>query len=315
MAQYTNTLAGLLQMNSKDLAPIEVSELLNRAPVLAALYAVKASNGTVHKYLRQTAEPGAGFRDINAGLVNAASQEELVTDTLKLLDATVRRDKALSMGYIGGREAYMAKELKRSLQYAFFKAEKSILTGTKTAQGGDAASFNGLADVLDQLTDTMVVNAAGAGGRSVYLVRSADDGVSVVAGMEGNIEVGEIYETTLFDGSSYPYSALALDVLGWLGLQVAYTRAAARIVNLDGTTNHKLTDAFLAAAIELFPVGLGPTHIIMGRKSHRELRDGRTATNPTGAPAPFPAEAYGIPIVVTDALSEAEPAMTTTTTT
>jgi hypothetical protein len=58
--------------------------------------------------------------------------------------------------------------------------------------------------------------------------------------------------------------------------------------------------------------------IAMNRVALKELQQSRTATNPTGAPAPFPAEAFGVPIVTTDALGSAEvtvDASTTTTTT
>jgi hypothetical protein len=44
----------------------------------------------------------------------------------------------------------------------------------------------------------------------------------------------------------------------------------------------------------------------MNRRSLRQLQQSRTATNSTGAPAPFPTEAFGVPIVVTDALLSTE---------
>jgi hypothetical protein len=55
--------------------------------------------------------------------------------------------------------------------------------------------------------------------------------------------------------------------------------------------------------------------IVMSRTSLYELWNSRTATNPTGKEAPLPAEAFGIPIIVTDGLSESESAINTTTTT
>ena len=67
-----------------------------------------------------------------------------------------------------------------------------------------------------------------------------------------------------------------------------------------------MTDALLAQLIEKFPAGRGPNYLVMNRRSLRQLQASRTATNPTGAPAPFPSEAFGIPIVVTDAISSTE---------
>jgi len=48
----------------------------------------------------------------------------------------------------------------------------------------------------------------------------------------------------------------------------------------------------------------------MGRAQQHRLQTSRTATNPTGFPAPFPQEAFGIPIVVSEALAQNETAIT-----
>jgi hypothetical protein len=44
----------------------------------------------------------------------------------------------------------------------------------------------------------------------------------------------------------------------------------------------------------------------MNRNALRLLRQCRSAYSPTGAPAPFPTEAFGIPIVVTDQILSTE---------
>lgn len=53
-----------------------------------------------------------------------------------------------------------------------------------------------------------------------------------------------------------------------------------------------------------------PNYIVMNRRSAAQLRKSRTATNATGAPAPWPTEIEGIPIIVTDAIGNAEAALT-----
>jgi hypothetical protein len=70
------------------------------------------------------------------------SEDELVTDTLKVLDATFSADVALAKGYIKGPDAFIQRELARSLRSAFFAAEKQVIYGT----GNDAGGFAGLAD-------------------------------------------------------------------------------------------------------------------------------------------------------------------------
>jgi len=44
----------------------------------------------------------------------------------------------------------------------------------------------------------------------------------------------------------------------------------------------------------------------MNRRSLKQLQVSRTATNATGAPAPFPQESFGVPIIVTDAILSTE---------
>jgi hypothetical protein len=46
--------------------------------------------------------------------------------------------------------------------------------------------------------------------------------------------------------------------------------------------------------------------MITNRTMRKELQQGRTATNPTGSPAPFPDSAFGVPLFTTDAITITE---------
>ena len=59
MAESFNTLAGLVQFNDKNLADLNVTDLLDDAPLLKVMFAQPASNGTLHKYLKQTTASSA----------------------------------------------------------------------------------------------------------------------------------------------------------------------------------------------------------------------------------------------------------------
>jgi hypothetical protein len=314
MAAETNTLAGLLLLNDANNADINVSDLLEEAPLIAALVAVPASQGgTTHKYMKKTVAAGAGFRDANTGIANAAGKEEQITVTCKYLDGSFHRDVALCDGYKGGRGAYIAKEVRRALKSMFSGAEKQIIQGV----GNDANGFIGFAanTAVDKADDVMVYNAGGSGTicRSVYLIRSTEDDVAVVAGNGGNIKFDfdpEQLQKIMTDTSSGAgFMALVASLGGWLGLQFGSVYSLGRICNLDGTTGHTLTDDMIADAISKFPSDKPPTHIVMNRTSLKELRNSRTATSATGAPAPFPAEAFNIPVIVTDSLTSTETAL------
>jgi len=310
----TNDLAGLLLLNDANVSPEEISAILNKAPVIRALFAQPASQGgTTHKFKRKTAAPGVGFRLVNEGITNSGGTFDIITQECALLDASFDRDKAIAMGFRKGPQAYMDEEGMDSLAEAFFSIEKAIFRANINKQ------FTGLPGnvYFDAITvDSQVVDAGGNGGRSVWLLRSDKNAISLIAGNDGRVDMATTdVETRIQDASSRLYTALSRSILGWFGLQVATKYNAVRIANIDGTTGHKLTDTFIASALSKFPASEGPTMICMSRTSQFELQASRTATNPTGSPAPFPTEAFGVPIIVTDAIPEDEAALNTTTTT
>jgi hypothetical protein len=310
----TNDLAGLLLLNDANVSAEDITAILNESPVLAKLHAQKASQGgTRHQFKRKTVAPGVGFRLVNEGITNANGEFDIVSMDCALLDGSFSRDKAIALGHKDGPTAYMDMEAMDSLMEAFAQAERSIFRANINKQ------FTGLPGnaYFDAITvDSQVVSAGGAGGRSVWLLRSAANGISVIAGNEGQIKMDTEDATVVaYDSSDRAYTALHRSIMAWLGLQVATQYDAARIANIDGTTGHKLTDALIAEALMKFKASKPPTLIAMSRTSLYELQTSRTAVNPTGAPAPFPTEAFGVPIVVTDSIPENESALNTTTTT
>lgn len=313
MSESNNTLAGILALNDANLSPAEASAVLNKSPVMAAIYAQKASQGgTTHKFERELTANGAGFRLNNEGITQGIGTFEIVTQELAILDATVKRDLATAKDYAKGQTAYMDKMGISSLAQAFFVFEQAMF------QSGINKQFTGLPGnaFFDQITvDGQVVNAGGSGGRSVWLLRSAEDGVSALMGYDGNISVGADVETALTDSSNRTFPGLMRSILGRAGLQVGCQYDAARIVNLDGTTGHTLTDALIMQAYLKAKAGAPFNLIAMSRTSLGELWNSRTAVNPTGKEADMPVAWQGIPIIVTDAIPENEAAINTTTTT
>lgn len=315
MAESFNTLAGLVQFNDKNLADIEVNDLLQDAPLLAALHAQPASNGTEHKYLKQTLASSAAFRAALAGLDKTTSQDTLVTDTLAILDGSFHADVALAQASKNGVDAFLQRELMRTMRTVFFTAEQQVFYGV--ASPGDATGFPGLRDdaQLDALADTMVFNAGGSNAStqtSCYLLRSGAEDVSFILGNDGNIVVDEdpqIVPWIASAGASPTYPAYYVAVNGYAGFQIGGSYSAARICNIecsDLTSTSAFTDDDIYAALALFPAGRQPNMIAMNRSALRLLRQSRTSVNATGAPAPRPTEVDGIPIIVTDGLVSTE---------
>lgn len=310
MANDYLTLADLALINDKNLADRNISDLLQDAPLLALLPADLASNGTVHKYVKETGAPVVGFRAVNDGRENDTSDDTLVTLNLKILDASFKVDKALADAYIRGPAAYLAREAGRHLRAAFFEAEKQFINGT----GNIADGFTGLADALD-LSAPTVIDAEGSTadhGSSVYAIRATTDDVVAITGQGGKIMIDDAVVQRVAGATTGFYTAYWTPIQAWLGLQVGGIYSAGRLCNLTEQANHTLTDDFLAELIATFPAGRQPTHLVMSRRSRKQLQQSRTATNPTGAPAPFPTEAFGVPIVVTDGVLDTEDIVTGT---
>jgi len=311
---YTNTLAGMLLLNDQNMKDIYPNGVLDDAPVIERAYAIPASQGgTVHKYLRRSGAAGAAFRALNTGVSNAAETFDDITCTCKILDASFARDCMLADAYRKGRSEYIKKETNAALRAAFCVLEKAIFNT------GVSNSFEGLNNMEDftDLDSTQVVNGGGTTGASVWLLRWAEDGVALVAGNDGKISMlwNDDNPTMCRVASSGGWlSAYLVTLAGYFGLQVGSKYDVARICNLDSTSGKTVSDIWIAKGIAKFPAARQPNMIVMNRTGLSELQQSRTATNPTGAPAPFPTEAFGIPIVVTDTISNDETTVDTTTT-
>ena len=310
MAYADNTLNGLIQLNNKNLDQIEVSDLLQNAPLMNVIF-TKTVDGTLHEYVKETVAAGSAFRAIDDGVTNTVAQTQLVQDVLKFMDASFGRDIAVAKGYAKGVDAYMAMQAQKALKAAFFNLEKQLLYGT----GNDANGFTGIANTLDNLDDSMVINATGTESgtikTSVFLIRAADEDIAFILGSGGNVELSEVYKAAAAGSATGTYTQLRMDISGYVGMQMGSIYIAGRIVNITNESGKGLTDDLIATALSKFPSGRGATHIVMNRDALAMLRDSRTATNATGAPAPFPTDSFGFPIVVTDAVSSAESLVTT----
>lgn len=318
MADDLHAIADLIG-DAFDLADIEVSDLLRTSPLVQLLGMEPSSNGTVHKYTKETGAPVVGFRAPNAGREMDSSDDTAVSVDLKLLDFSWLVDVAVADAWRKGRANYVAREGSRHLRSALFTFEKQLINGQIGASdsagaSGIAAGFTGLRDAatIDAVADTMVVNAASATAdvnSSVYAVRLAPDGLTGVYKGEGSaIDLGETVTVNQIvnpgsDNKTFP--AYYTPGWLWLGLQVGSAYDLGRICNI-GSADHTLTDDLIAQLLAKFPIGFGPTHLIMSRRSRMQLQQSRTATTPTGQPAPFPTESHGVPIVVSDAVSNTE---------
>lgn len=294
-----------------DLADIEVTDLLDAAPLVAALPMAPSSNGTVHKWTKEVQAPVVGFRSVNVGRDMDHSVDQEVTADLTALDWTAVCDVLAAKAWRRGQTDYLERQALRHFRAALFKYETQLFNGQL---GGDAAGFEGFRDAstIDATADPMVVSAGGAGAAcsSVYAIRAGEADVTGVYKGDGTpIEIGDT-STQLIEDQSDPakkFNAYVTPGEAWIGLQVASAYSIGRIANLS--TANGLTDDLIYELDSRFPAGRKPTHYAMSRRSQEQLRKSRTATTTTGVPAPTPDTVAGKPIVVSDAVLNTEAAI------
>lgn len=318
MADDLLTLADVIG-DGLDLADIEVSDVLSATPLLSALSMEMSSNGDTHKYSKETAAPVVGFRAVNAGRDLDHSVDTEVTVTLKHLDFSWLVDVARADACRKGAEWWIAKEGRRHVKAALVKFEKQVINGVtgasdSAAASGDAAGFAGFRDAstIDAVADSMVINASGSTADTQSSVYGISLGVSGVVGIyKGDGSAVQLGDTTVIKNTVNPgtdnktFPAYYTPGGIWLALQVGSAYDLGRIANIDATAT--LTDDMLSDLISAYPVEHKPSHLVMSRRSLKQLQQSRTATNPTGAPAPYPQTSIdGVPIIVTDNVSDTE---------
>lgn len=301
MADSLINLSDVVKINDVSIRDMGATEIFNDAPVLAMLNAIVASHGTDHKFLKETAAPTVGFRAPGTGRDHSKSGDTVVTVGLQILDASFHVEAALADSNPRGRQFVIDRESNRHLRAAFSHGEKQVFYGL----GNDALGFTGLADDATNLKfkDSAMVKSAGTPTAAqnltdVWMIRTTSDErfLNVVVGNNGQIDVRDVYEQMLEGSNSKKRNCIVQPIEGWAGLATESSKAVARMVNIDDATS-KLTDDKLSELFELFDESNPPTHIIMNKRSRRQLQQSRTATNATGAPAPWPEDWEGIPII------------------
>lgn len=293
-----------------DIDQTELSDLKNDAAFVNMLPIDDTSTGGItHKYQKYTQEPVVGFRAENDGREYDHSVDATVTVTCKILDFSWRVDKANADAHFQGPEYLIALEGARHLAAALFALEKQVFYGT--ASPGASAGFSGFlqSTFLDALADDMVVNSGGTTAdeqSSVYAVRVGRDDVKLVTPRAMGINLGE---TTVIeaDGATGHYPAYYTPASMYIGLQMGGKFSVGRLANCHGTdSNADLDDDKLATLRSLFPAGRKPQYFVANSDRLEGLRQSRTATNATGAPAPIVTESFGMMAVETDALVNTE---------
>lgn len=301
-------LLDIAKRNASDLSIELIDEALLFAPEVR-LGPARPIPGRQYRTLVRTSNPTVSFRDANEGVaVTKAGYENRLFETF-IFNPQWECDKAVAESSIDGADAFIADEAQAMVNAATLLLGRVFYYGTGT--GGDAKGFPGLLQAYD--STNMVVDAGGTTddtATSLWAVCWGPGNVRWVWGNNGSLNMSELSEARLIDGSSNPYTAFRQEILAYAGLQVGHVKCVGRIKKITEDSSKTLTDAMIYALLAKFPAVLEPDVLFCTVRSLEQLRASRTATTPTGAPAPYPTSIQGvkkqIPIVVTETILNTE---------
>jgi hypothetical protein len=298
-----------------------VEQVINEAsrvhPELTVLASFPLTGLSVRSVVYTGASNTTGsFRKAGAGTADITETSEQREFQCYTAEPRIEEDRAVADRFEKGAQAWMEGKSARILDLEMLAWCKQMYYGS----GNNSDGFPGLIQSYD--ATNMVVDAGGttaSTGSSVWLVRAApagnlsDDGVRWRFGQGGAMRFDPVQLLPAIDpaDSTKKFYKYHTAFTAYPAFQVQSLMTVVRIKKLTADNGKGLSDDLINQALELFPAGKGPNHVFMSLRSNRQLQKSRTATSPTGSPAPWPNQILGvdgqmIPIHVTEAISNAE---------
>jgi hypothetical protein len=280
--------------------------------------------------------PVADFHDIGQGHQNSKSTWKSEIFECYPFGGRVEVNKLLAdNNKRGGAAGLFAAEASGIALSGMFRIAQQIYYGRG---GASNKGFPGLKNFTafgttytDPLTGKVYslningsTGATAGTGSSVYFIKfnsqpagQIPDGVTLTYGTGSVFALEDPIIETITDpnDSTRKIRVYASDLQGFAGLIIPTQHSVRRIGNLSSDSNKGLTWTLMDTAWQSWPQGIKPDAIMMSARSQKQLQDdstvvnnvtpgGRTAAQPTKAA--LPTEFNGVPIVVTDAISDTE---------
>lgn len=244
--------------------------------------------------------PTVAFRHANEGVTmgDGAIQNKLVETYI--LNPNWYADVAVADQDVSGMGSLMAEQAALNLQAAFQKLATQFYYGT----GADGKGHPGISAAVGYSVDA--TGTTSNGKSSVYAVKWGPAGVRWVMGENGRMRVEPISKRPVTDANGKTFTAYFQELFCYAGLHVGSVKAIGRIYNLTAQSGKGLTDALFADLLAQCDQAFWPDCFLVPNRCVWQLQKSRTATNATGAEAPLPTDYMGIPIIVSDSLSNTE---------
>ena len=299
------TLVDVAKLDAGIGSPL-ISEVAMLAPEVRTFPVDIIQGGSVEISVNTTSAT-VGFRNANEGTTPSIGEFESRIFQTQVIEHPVIIDIQGVLNASKDPARTMASTARTVLEGVMKHIGVQTWYGGTAQSGADTKAFAGLL-AQSNTASTHVVDADGSTAlTSVFMVRLGDTYCDHVYGNGTTLNMGEWMEETVQSSADKKLRALVTYLSGRLTARLSNKNALVRIKKIGTDSTKKLTDLLLFSAYEKFlTLGQEPNAIYMTPRSLEQLRASRTATNPTGAPAPIPTDWNGIPIYLTNSISHAE---------
>ena len=302
MPQTMPTLLDIAKRANVDQVVGLIEEASKSTPEISNGFA-RTIPGLNYPTLVRTALPTVGFRNANEGSAISLGRFENRLVECFLMNPQWECDKAVADAAVDGAEVYIADEGVALTMAAM------ITLGSQFYYGKTLDVNKGYPGLISSVDSSLVLDATGTTAdtcSSVWGVKWGRQDVSWVWGLNGNLDLSDVTECRITDGSGNPFTAYRQELTGRPGVQVASKFSVGRIKKLTADSGKGLTDALITTFLAMFPINRKPDVLYCTQRSLMQLQKSRTATNATGVPAPLPTESNGVPIIPTESLTDTE---------
>jgi hypothetical protein len=299
------TLADIAARTGSDAVIGLIEDVTTYAPEFS-IFPAAPKPGTSYLVTRRVALPTPAFRGANDPVTITKNRYEQEVKQMYYLDVQLQADEAVVKADTGALGNFLTQEAQGALQAAVQHIGSQIWYGTNS----DAKGFTGLlAQSVGKLT-----TGGTSSSTSAYLVWMNPQGVQLVVGNDGAIDMPEWVKQAIQTATNKQHMAWVSNLASWIGLQVGSNQAVWRVAGITKTAGAGLTDARGEALLAEVPlVRRNGLRWFMNRRAAFTLQASRTAitnvaANSGGSPAfpPTPTELAGVPITITDSLTNSE---------
>lgn len=248
--------------------------------------------------------PTVQFRNANEGVTRSKPDFETRPFQTFILDAQVAVDVQGVLQASKDQARFLQNQAMPFMRAALQLISKQIVYGNNAANAAlvsqDAKGFPGLINQYSaDSSHEYDVTGTGATTSSVWFLQVAPDTMNITFGNAQSITMAADWkEETVYDSNNKPFQALTNWINGRCGFLLKNKNSAVRIKNIGTAANKTLTDAIMYLGLQKCEeLGMQPNLIIGSPRSFEQLRAARTATSPSGAPAPKIREWEGIPVI------------------